>query len=61
MNLDDNIRIIKQKAGKIDINALNDEPKRHYIDIVELLALINDLEIPVKINMQEKNRIKYYE
>jgi hypothetical protein len=37
MNLDDNIRIIKQKAGKIDINALNDEPKRHYIDIVELL------------------------
>jgi len=61
MNLDDNIRIIKQKAGKIDINALNDEPKRYYIDIVELLALINDLEIPVKINMEEKNRITYYE
>ena len=61
MNLDDNIRIIKQKAGKIDINALNDKPKRYYIDIVELLALINDLEIPVKINMEEKNRITYYE
>ena len=61
MNLDDNIRLIKEKAGMININALNEEPKQHYIDIVEILTLINDLEIPIKVQMQHKNRITYYE
>ena len=61
MNLDDNIRLIKEKAGMININALNEEPKQHNIDIVQILTLINDLEIPIKVQMQHKNRITFYE
>ena len=46
MILNDQIERIKEIEQKIDINILNEKPSKYFTDIVEILMIVQDMEIP---------------
>ncbi len=46
MILIEQIERIKEIEQKIDINILNEKPSKYFTDIVEILMIVQDMEIP---------------
>lgn len=53
MTLGKSIRLIKDKAEKIDLNGLYDNPACYFEDLVILLHAIKELEEPTRINLKD--------
>jgi|TARA_R100000781_G_scaffold67665_2_gene42675 hypothetical protein len=53
MTLGKSIRLIKDKAEKIDLNGLYENPSCYFDDLVILLHAIKELEEPTRINLKD--------
>ena len=55
MNVPETISYIKAKAEQIDLNALFENPEKHFTDLIDMIETIKNMDQPMVVNINDFN------